>query len=100
MNTMDIRQKLLAIKVMLPVVADLMEDLKDNGLFKYGIKNNANKLIESVRQSDERLFNDLKKIKDHETYEGIRDQTVNGEMLLRKFLKDLTRYEGDKASQD
>lgn len=90
---MDNRQKLLAIKIILPVVADLLEDLKDNGLFKYDIKNNVDKVINAVRRDDDRLFKDLIKIKDTETYNGIIEQTVNGERLLKNFLKDLTRYE-------
>ena len=94
------KQKLLALKVMLPVVADLLEDLSGNGLFKQNIKKKSNMLFEEIRVADDRFWSDMKAIKEKEVFDKLSDQLTNGEILLRKFLKDLTAYETSTAQDD
>ena len=45
-------QKLVALCAVLPVLADFIEDLNDNGVFRQGLKNKANMLADEIQKTD------------------------------------------------
>jgi hypothetical protein len=49
-------QKAMAVCAVLPVIADFIEDLNDEQLFKKIIKQKANMLLLEIRKNDERLL--------------------------------------------
>ena len=62
-------QKLVALCAVLPVLADFIEDLNDNGVFRQGLKNKATMLMKQIEKVDravlrideanaEQIFND------------------------------------------
>ena len=94
---MNNRQKLLAVKVMLPVVADLMEDLIGNKIFRQQIKQKSNVLIKAIREDDTAFYDKLKIDHDPELKEGIINEVTNGEIALRQFLDKLTESARDTS---
>ena len=62
-------QKLVALAAFLPVLADFIEDLNDQSVFRQGLKNKANMLVAEIEKADrsvlrideanaEQIFND------------------------------------------
>lgn len=45
-------QRLVALCAVLPVLADFIEDLGDNGVFRQGLKNKANMLMKEIEKVD------------------------------------------------
>ena len=45
-------QKLVALCAVLPVLADFIEDLNDNGVFRQGLKNKATMLMKEIEKVD------------------------------------------------
>ena len=45
-------QKLVALCAVLPVLADFIEDLNDNGVFRQGLKNKATMLMKEIEKAD------------------------------------------------
>jgi len=44
--------KLVALCAFLPVLADFIEDLNDNSVFRQGLKNKANMLVKEIESAD------------------------------------------------
>ena len=62
-------KKLVALAAFLPVLADFIEDLNDQSVFRQGLKNKANMLADEIKKTDrsvlrideanaEQIFND------------------------------------------
>jgi hypothetical protein len=62
-------KKLVALAAFLPVLADFIEDLNDQSVFRQGLKNKANMLVDEIEKADrsvlrideqhaEQIFND------------------------------------------
>jgi hypothetical protein len=62
-------KKLVALAAFLPVLADFIEDLNDQSVFRQGLKNKANMLADEIQKTDrsvlrideanaEQIFND------------------------------------------
>ena len=98
-NMMNSRQKLLAVKVMLPVVADLMEDLIGNKMFRHEIKQKSNILIKLIREDDSAFYDKLQLDHDPELKEGVINEITNGEIALRQFLDSLTESARDTSEE-
>jgi hypothetical protein len=45
-------QKLVALCAVLPVLADFIEDLNDQSVFRQGLKNKANMLVAEIEKAD------------------------------------------------
>ena len=56
MNNPTTSQKYLALAVILPVLADFIEDLRDTNIFKHKLKMKANLLIEEIRIADSKFY--------------------------------------------
>ena len=44
--------KLVALAAFLPVLADFIEDLNDQSVFRQGLKNKANMLLQEIQKTD------------------------------------------------
>jgi hypothetical protein len=49
---MKVEKKLVALTAFLPVLADFIEDLNDQYVFKQGLKRKANMLAEEIQRVD------------------------------------------------
>lgn len=98
-NMMNSRQKLLAVKVMLPVVADLMEDLIGNKMFRHSIKQKSNVLIKLIREDDSAFYDKIGLSHDPEIKDGVINEVTNGEIALRQFLDNLTESARDTSEE-
>lgn len=98
-KTMNNEQKQMAVKLMLSLSADLIEDLDDKGLYKRRLARLSRQFIKEVRQLDDALYwrQSFDKDMSDEEFEDyklqISEQSVTGELELRKFLTELIRYE-------
>ena len=45
-------KKLIALAAFLPVLADFIEDLNDQSVFRQGLKNKANMLADEIQKTD------------------------------------------------
>lgn len=45
-------QKLVALAAFLPVLGDFIEDLNDQSVFRQGLKNKANMLLQEIHKTD------------------------------------------------
>ena len=45
-------KKLIALAAFLPVLADFIEDLNDQSVFRQGLKNKANMLVNEIQKTD------------------------------------------------
>ena len=55
-KTMNNEQKQMAVKLMLSLSADLIEDLDDKGLYKRRLARLSRQFIKEVRQLDDALY--------------------------------------------
>ena len=46
------QQKLVALAAFLPVLGDFIEDLNDQSVFRQGLKNKANMLLQEIQKTD------------------------------------------------
>jgi hypothetical protein len=51
-NNYEKRKKLVALAAFLPVLADFIEDLNDQSVFRQGLKNKANMLVAEIEKAD------------------------------------------------
>jgi hypothetical protein len=72
-------QKLLAVCAVLPVIADFIEDLNDERLFKKIIKQKANMLLDEIRKNDERLLSN--------SPDGGFDEQIAIQLEFRKWVE-------------
>jgi hypothetical protein len=49
-------QKLVALAAFLPVLADFIEDLNDQSVFRQGLKNKANMLVAEIEKADRAFY--------------------------------------------
>lgn len=73
--------KLLALTGILPVIADFIEDLNDNGIFTKTLKMKANHLYEEIRKIDKQISNHSDK--------EIHKQHVDIGIEFRRWLQNL-----------
>jgi hypothetical protein len=63
-------QKYLALAICLPVLADFIEDLRDENVFRQILAKKSNMLIEEIRKADEKFYD---KTRFNATEEEIRE---------------------------
>lgn len=56
MKQPTIAQKYLALSIVLPTIADFIEDLKDTNVFRHSIAQKANMLMNEIRRADSKFY--------------------------------------------
>lgn len=77
-------QKLVALCAVLPVLADFIEDLNDNGVFRQGLKNKATMLMKEIQKVDR----DILRI-DGENAGKIFDEQIQLQILFRQWIEEV-----------
>jgi hypothetical protein len=76
-------KKLVALSAVLPVLADFIEDLNDQYVFKQDLKRKANILAEEIRKVDYKVLQVY-----GEKREEIYEQQVQLQLLFRKWIEE------------
>lgn len=84
-------QKYLALAIILPVLADFIEDLRDTNVFRHKLKMKANLLIQEIRMADSkfyerRAFGDISEEEYMQRITAIADQQVIGGIAFRQWV--------------
>jgi len=79
---MKVEKKLVALTAFLPVLADFIEDLNDQYVFKQSIKRKANMLAEEIQRVDR----DILRI-DGENAGKIFDEQIQLQILFRQWVE-------------
>lgn len=74
-------KKLVALSAVLPVLADFIEDLNDQYVFKQDLKRKANILADEIRKVDNRVLQVY-----GENREEIYQQQVELQLLFRQWI--------------
>jgi len=81
---MKIEKKLVALTAFLPVLADFIEDLNNQYVFKQSLKRKANILVEEI----ERVDRDILRI-DGENACKIFDEQIQLQILFRQWIEEV-----------
>jgi hypothetical protein len=81
---MKIEKKLVALTAFLPVLADFIEDLNDQYVFKRSLKRKANMLAEEIQRVDR----DILRI-DGENAGKIFDEQIQLQILFRQWIEEV-----------
>jgi len=81
---MKIEKKLVALTICLPVLADFIEDLNNQYVFKQSLKRKANILVEEI----ERVDRDILRI-DGENAGKIFDEQIQLQILFRNWIEEV-----------
>ena len=74
--------KLVALCAFLPVMADFIEDLNDQAIFKRTLKQKANMLVEEIRRTDAKIL----QVTESNSME-IFSQQVELQRIFREWIK-------------
>jgi hypothetical protein len=77
-------QRLVALTAFLPVLADFIEDLNNQYVFKQSLKRKANILVEEI----ERVDRDILRI-DGENAGKIFDEQIQLQILFRQWIEEV-----------
>jgi hypothetical protein len=80
--------KLVTLSAVLPVLADFIEDLNDQFVFKQDLKRKANILVDEIRKVDNRLL----RIEDGNS-EEIFKQQIDLQLEFRNGIKDTIKFD-------
>ena len=75
-------QKLVALCAVLPVLADFIEDLNDNGVFRQTLKNKATMLMKEIEKVDRAVLRI-----DEANAEQIFDEQIQLQILFRQWIE-------------
>lgn len=76
-------KKLVALSAVLPVLADFIEDLNDQYVFKQDLKRKANILAEEIRKVDYKVLQVYGEKRDE-----IYEQQVQLQLLFRQWIEE------------
>ena len=76
-------KKLVALSAVLPVLADFIDDLNEQYVFKQGLKRKANILVEEIRRVDNQVLQVY-----GENREEIYEQQVQLQLLFRQWVEE------------
>ena len=76
--------KLVALCAVLPVLADWIEDLNDQTVFKQDLKRKANMLMQEIRRVDNQVLNIY-----GENREQIYEQQIDLQIRFRQFVESI-----------
>jgi hypothetical protein len=77
-------KKLVALAAVLPVLADWIEDLNDQSVFKQDLKRKANMLMQEIRRVDDQVLRIY-----GENREQIYEQQVDLQIKFRQFVESI-----------
>jgi nucleoside-triphosphatase THEP1 len=80
-------QKLVALTAFLPVLADFIEDLNDQSIFKRALKNKANMLIDEIRKTDELILRI-----DESNREQIFNEQIDLQLAFRQWIESNIKF--------
>jgi hypothetical protein len=81
---MRAEHKLVALAAVLPVLADWIEDLNDQSVFKQNLKRKANILMQEIRRVDNQVLEVY-----GENREEIYNQQVDLQIKFRQFVESI-----------
>jgi hypothetical protein len=77
-------KKLVALAVILPVLADFIDELNDQSIFKQDLKRKANMLLSEIRRVDNQVLQVY-----GENREQIYEQQVDLQIRFRQFVESI-----------
>lgn len=80
--------KLVALCAVLPVLADWIEDLNDQSVFKQDLKRKANMFMQEVRRVDNQVLQVY-----GENKEQIYEQQVDLQLLFRQWIEQTIKFD-------
>ena len=80
--------KLVTLSAVLPVLADFIEDLNDQYVFKQDLKRKANMLAEDIRKTDNKVLQVY-----GDNREEIYQQQVELQLLFRQWIIDTIKFD-------
>ena len=80
--------KLVTLSAILPVLADFIEDLNDQYVFKQDLKRKANILADEIRKVDYKVLQVY-----GEKREEIYSQQVDLQLLFRKWITETIKFD-------
>ena len=81
---MRLEKKLVALTAFLPVLADFIEDLNDQYVFKQSLKRKANILAEEIQRVDREILRI-----DGENAGRIYDEQIELQILFRQWIEEV-----------
>ena len=81
-------KKLVALCAVLPVLADFIEDLNDNYVFKQDLKRKANILADEIRKVDYKVLQVYGEKRDE-----IYEQQVQLQLLFRQWIEETIKFD-------
>jgi predicted urease superfamily metal-dependent hydrolase len=85
---MRVEHKLVALAAVLPVLADWIEDLNDQTVFKRDLKRKANMLMQEIRRVDDQVLSIY-----GENREQIYEQQVDLQLLFRQWIEETIKFD-------
>lgn len=82
------QHKLVALSVVLPVLADFIEDLNDQFVFKQDLKRKANILADEIRKVDNKLL----RVEDGNSTEIFKQQ-IDLQLEFRNWIKETIKFD-------
>lgn len=76
-------KKLVALAAFLPVLADFIEDLNDQSVFRQGLKNKANMLAQEIHKVDRAVLRI-----DESNVEQVWNEQVDLQRAFRQWIDD------------
>ena len=80
--------KLVTLSALLPVLADFIEDLNDQYVFKQDLKRKANMLAEDIRKTDNKVLQVY-----GDNREEIYQQQVELQLLFRQWIIETIKFD-------
>lgn len=82
------QHKLVTLSAVLPVLADFIEDLNDQYVFKQDLKRKANMLAEEIRKTDDKILQVY-----GDNREEIYEQQVELQLLFRQWIIETIKFD-------
>jgi hypothetical protein len=82
------KHKLVALSAVLPVLADFIDDLNEQYVFKQGLKRKANILVEEIRRVDNQVLQVYGEKRDE-----IYEQQVQLQLLFRAWIEETIKFD-------
>lgn len=80
--------KLVTLSAVLPVLADFIEDLNDQYVFKQYLKRKANMLVDEIRKTDNKVLQVY-----GDNREEIYQQQVELQLLFRQWIVETIKFD-------
>lgn len=80
--------KLVALAAFLPVMADFIEDLNDQSVFRQGLKNKANMLLKEIEKTDRAVL----RIDEAHREEVFKEQ-VDLQIAFRQWISESIKFD-------